>query len=300
MSDSFTVHMYEGKKYMLYVPSNYERDKKLPLMVMLHGCTQNADDFATGTNMNVVAEENQFIVLYPEQHLSANPNKCWNWFDKHHQKRGVGEPALIAGMVKEVKRVYAIDENRVYVAGLSAGGAMSIVLGVTYPDVFSGIGVGAGLEYKAATSVTQALAAMMKGGPDPVAQGIKAYEAMGEFKKAMPIIIFQGSSDTVVAPINSDQVITQWATTNDLVENGKIDGWIHDKEVEIIHGEVPFGKNYTAYKYKSEDGTVLLEKYIIEEMGHAWSGGKEEGTYTDPTGIDASRMMWEFFDKIHD
>ncbi len=268
-------------------------------MVMLHGCTQHADDFAAGTNMNVIAEEHQFVVLYPEQTKSANPNKCWNWFDPQHQKRGEGEPAVIVGMVNEVKEAYGINEKRVYIAGLSAGGAMSVVLAVTYPDVFSGVGVSAGLEYKAATSVTQALTAMAKGGPDPTEQGIKAYEAMGTYRKIMPVIVFQGDSDTIVAPINGDQVITQWIATNDLVENGKIDGWIQDQADETVSGEVPGGKRYTMYQYKSKDGTVLLEKYMVAHMGHAWSGGTGEGTYTDPTGIDASRVMWTFFEKIH-
>ena len=152
--------------YRLYVPRGYQPEKEVPLMVMLHGCRQDALDFAKGTRMNELAEQGNFIVLYPEMNVLANPNRCWNWFFDYNQRRGIGEPAVIKGMVDQVKLHYSIDANKIFIAGLSAGGAMSVIMGATYPDVFSGVGVVAGVEYSAADSPAHGLNVMNHGGSD--------------------------------------------------------------------------------------------------------------------------------------
>ncbi|WP_216828375.1 extracellular catalytic domain type 1 short-chain-length polyhydroxyalkanoate depolymerase [Alkalihalobacterium elongatum] len=296
-SGSFTSHSFGGKTYKLYVPSAYNSSTPTSLMVMLHGCTQDANQFAAGTEMNVLAEEQGFIVLYPEQTSSANSSKCWNWFETAHQSRGSGEPAVIAGMVEQIINSYSIDLSKVYVAGLSAGGAMSVIMGATYPDIFSGIGVGAGLEYKAATNSLQAWTAMSSGGPDPIQQGRLAYQAMGQQAKVLPTIVFHGNSDFTVQSINSYQVITQWAKTNDLAYDGQENTYFYNQATEEIQGQVPGGRSYTRSIYRDHLGNRLMEKYIVDGMGHAWSGGSSMGSYTDPNGPRASELIWEFFNS---
>lgn len=293
---SFTRYSYgSGFSFKVYVPSTYT-GSPVPLMVMLHGCTQNADDFAAGTRMNELAEEKNFLVLYPEMNPAANVNRCWNWFYDYNQHRGSGEPAVIKGMVDWVKANYAIDANRVYVAGLSAGGAMSVIMGATYPDVFRAVGVHSGLEYDAADSATAAVMAMQYGGPDPNLQGYKAYLEMGGYKRRVPVIVFHGTNDTTVYPINGHQVLSQWAQTNDYVDDGADNQSVDDTADHTVRGSAN-GRSYTQYVYVDNNGKVLLEKWIVDGLGHAWSGGSTNGSYTDPKGPDASRVMWEFFSR---
>lgn len=293
-SGGFISGSYGGKTYKLYVPSQYDSSKSYPLYVMLHGCTQDATQFSTGTKMNALSEEKGFLALYPEQNSSSNSNKCWNWFETGHQSRGSGEPSVIAGMVQSIKTNYSIQNDQVYVAGLSAGAAMSVIMGATYPDVFSGIGVGAGLEYKAATSMTEAFTAMSSGGPNPTQRGRDAYNAMGSRAKPLKVIVFHGTSDYTVNKVNGDQVISQWAVTNSLAATGT-EGWLDDQAETTQNLQVPSGKSYTVNDYKAQDEKVWMKKVNILNMGHAWSGGSSQGSYTDPQGPDASRMMWEFF-----
>lgn len=294
---SFITKTYtDGRTYKVYIPSGYQSGTPVPLVVMLHGCTQDPDQFATGTEMNSYAEQNNFIVVYPDQPSSSHQNKCWHWFDPAHQSRGSGEPAVIAGIVNQVKSNYSIDSNRVYVAGLSAGAAMSVIMGATYPDVFAAIGVGSGLEYKAATTEASAWTAMMQGGPDPVQQGNAAYNAMGSYKRVVPVIVFHGTSDYTVYPVNGHQVISQWAQTNDRASDGSDNNNIDDTADQTVNGQVPNGRSYTDYIYKdSSNGAVVMEKYMVNGMGHAWSGGNSAGSYTDPQGPKASQIMWQFF-----
>lgn len=295
---SFTSKTYNGRTYKLYVPSSYQGGAALPLVVMLHGCTQDPDQFAAGTQMNALAETEKFLVLYPEQPSSANSNKCWNWFDTAHQSRGSGEPALIAGMVNQIKSSYSIDADQVFVGGLSAGAAMSVIMGATYPDIFAAISVGAGLEYKAATSVTGAYTAMSSGGPNPIQQGDLAYSAMGEHKRVVPVILFHGTADYTVAPINAHQILSQWAQTNDRASDGLDNNNIDDTADQTLPGTVSGGRSYTQYIYKDTAEKTVMEKYMIEGMGHAWPGGSTSGSYTDPKGPNATTLSWNFF-KSH-
>ncbi len=291
-AESFSTHTApDGRVYQLFIPTGYQKGQPLPLVVMLHGCGQTSTQFATATQMNQVAEKHKFIVAYPEQTFSANMSRCWNWFDTTHQSRNRGEPASIVGVVQHIKQNYSVDDRRVYVAGLSAGGAMSVILGATYPDVFTAIGVGSGLEYKAATSMMTSFTAMMMGGPSPTRQGELAYQAMGEHARVMPVIVFHGTADYTVRPINGDQVISQWAETNRRSSNSNIT----DRPSQTITGSVPNGRTYTRYIYKDPQGKTIMEKYMINNMGHAWSGGPLGGSFTDPSGPNASEIMWDFF-----
>ena len=290
---SFT-NEYGTRDYRLYVPSDYE-EQGAPLMVMLHGCRQDADDFAVGTRMNVLAEREGFLVLYPEQPLGANPLKCWNWFEPTNQERGSGEPSIIAGATEKVIAEYDIDPDRVYVAGMSAGGAMTSIMGATYPDLYAAIGVHSGLEYKAADDNRAALAAQRAGGPDPDRQGYYAFLSAGAEARVLPTLVFHGQDDPVVNVVNGHQVLSQWAQTNDYAYDGSDNEDITDKPSDILREQVPEGYHYARYVYENPEGNVIMEKWIVEELGHAWSGGDAEGSYADPKGPDASEEMVRFF-----
>jgi len=190
-------------------------------VMMLHGCTQTPDDLAAGTRMNAIADKENFFVVYPEQTVAANALKCWNWFDAANQSRGQGEPLLLAEMISRISGSYKVDSRRVFVAGVSAGGAMAVIMGVTYPELFAAIGVHSGLAYKAATNLSEARPAMAKGGADPSHLGQLAFQAMGKRQHVMRVIVFQGAKDGSVAALNADQVIAQWARTNDYLDDGK-------------------------------------------------------------------------------
>ena len=287
--------------------SEYNSDKESPLLVMLHGCGQNPDDFAAGTNMNTLAEKENFLVLYPDMNRLLNPSDmagynpfgCWNWFLDKNQHRGKGHPKLIYEMINEVKSKYNIDSNKVYAAGLSAGASLACILGVTYPDVFNGIGICSGLAYDAANvffltdpMAEEAKKRMEKGVPDPYACGNSAFQEMGEYQKKMRVIVFHGIHDTVVHPINAQQVITQWAQTNFLVEGGE---GLADVTPALVKSDLINGKSYTQHIYNDEEGEPLLELWMIDKMGHTWSGGNPEGSYTDPEGPNASEIIWNFF-----
>ncbi|WP_338452844.1 PHB depolymerase family esterase [Niallia oryzisoli] len=303
----FLDFIYQDFKYKLYVPCEYNPDQEYPLLVMLHGCGQNPDDFAAGTNMNTLAEKENFLVLYPDMNHPLNPSDpagynpygCWNWFLDKNQHRGKGHPKLIYEMIDEVKSTYKVDSNQVYAAGLSAGGSLACILGVTYPDVFNGIAICAGLAYDAANVffLTDPLAeeakkSMEKGVPDPYACGTNAFQEMGEYKKKMRVIVFHGICDTTVHPINGQQVITQWAHTNFLVEGGI---GLADVTPSLVKSDIINGKSYTQHVYHDAEEEPLLELWMIDQMDHAWPGGSPSGSFTDPSGPNATEIIWNFF-----
>lgn len=290
-------NQFGSRNYKIWVPSSYNGNSSVPLVMMLHGCTQSADDFAAGTQMNAVAESNNFLVVYPEQPSNANQSRCWNWFESANQSRGSGEPSLLVAIVNKIKTSYNIDNARVYAAGLSAGAAMSVILGATYPDVFSAIAVSAGLEYKAATSLNNSFTALSQGGPNPNQQGTLAFQAMGSAARKVRVIVFHGSRDFTVNTVNGNQVISQWAQTNDLADDGSDNNNITDTPASTVSGTVTGGYNFTTFKYNDPNGATLMEKWIVENMGHAWSGGSTAGSFVDPKGPKASNEIWRFFSQ---
>ncbi len=288
-----------SRNYKLWVPATLEEGKAAPLLMLLHGCTHNAEDMAEISGMNEVAEESHFLVVYPEQSFLANMLKCWNWFDPKHQARDAGEPSILAAILQQVGSSHAVDSDRVYVAGVSAGGAMAVILGATYPDLFAGIAVSAGGEFKSATSVASGLAVMKQGGPDPAEQGRVAFEAMkpGLARKArrrMPIIVFHGSADDRVHPVNAQQIIAQWTATNACLaaEHGDSGFALSEK---VVVDQVPAGHAYEKHIYTDQAGRLLMENWLVHGMGHAWSGSPKTHKYGDAKGPNASAEIWRFF-----
>jgi poly(hydroxyalkanoate) depolymerase family esterase len=286
----------EGTRdYQFYIPSGYH-GQAVPLLLMLHGCTQTPEDFALGTHMNTLAERETFVVVYPRQGRWEQLNRCWHWYSAAHQERDRGEPSLLAGLTQSVQQQYHIDPQRVYVAGLSAGAAMAVILGATYPDLYAAIGVSAGAEYKAAQSWFWVWPVTWYGGPDPEEQGRLAYRAAGAATRVVPVIVFHGTRDWQFAPVNAQQVISQWAQTNDLASDGGQDNDnMTDQAAAQQRGQVAGGYAYTHSVYKDDHGQVLMEQWRVEGMGHSWSGGDARGSYTDPKGPDASAEMVRFF-----
>ena len=266
-----------SRAYKVYIPSRYQ-GQPLPLIVMLHGGTQTADDFAAGTRMNLIAEEQTCLVAYPVQPSQANPAKCWNWFRASDQRRGRGEPSLIAGITRQVMHDYSVDVQRVYLGGLSAGAAAAAVMGATYPDLYAAIGVHSGLACGAADDIISAFAAMRQGAS---ASG-EAADILEDQWPFVPTIVFHGDRDHIVHPRNADHVISCSPKASTL-------------QKKVDRGRVPNGHAYTRTIHADANGRAMLEQWCIHGAGHAWSGGSPAGSYTDPQGPDATREMLRFF-----
>jgi len=260
--------------YKLFVPSRY-RGEPIPLVVMLHGCTQSPDDFAAGTRMNFIAEKQTCLVVYPAQRSEANQAKCWNWFRAADQQRGRGEPSLIAGITRQIMHDYSVDPKRVYVGGLSAGAAAAVVMGATYSDLYAAIGVHSGLACGAATDLPSAFVAMRQGGGSdakvPLPDG-----------PPVPTIVFHGDRDITVHPDNGDYILEQSIRTTTTQKN-------------VHRGRVPGGYAFTRTIHTDARGRGVFEHWNIHGAGRAWSGGSPVGSYTDPRGPDATREMLRFF-----
>lgn len=263
----------QQRRYKLYVPASYHGEP-MPLLVMLHGCTQDADDFAAGTRMNQLAEQAGCLVAWPEQSARANSTRCWNWFNPADQQRGHGEAELIAGITRQVMAQYAVRPDRVSIAGLSAGGAMAVIVGTLYPELYRAVGVHSGLPLGAAHDLPSALQAMRSG-----AAGRPRQAAGPKF------IVFHGDKDATVHAANGKHVVAAALgparTGIPQVEKGKAKG----------------GRRYTRTVYRCESGPVLAEYWVLHGGGHAWAGGSSAGSYTDATAPDASAEMMRFFSE---
>jgi len=261
-----------GKRsYKLYIPANATPGNLMPLVIMLHGCTQTPDDFATGTGMNRLAEERSLIIAYPAQPVSANRNRCWNWFKPGDQARDKGEPALIAGIARQIMRDHPADPRRVYIAGLSAGGAAAAIVANAYPDIFAAAGVHSGLPIGAAHDPVSAFLAMRAG-------SLGSHQSV-----AMPTIIFHGDADLTVNPRNgravAERALGSFPQLTQTVRNGSNKG----------------GHKYSKTAHRAQNRKSYCEYWTVTGAGHAWSGGNATGTFADPKGPDASREMLRFF-----
>lgn len=269
-------------RYKLFIPSTYV-GAPIPLIVMLHGGGQDASDFALGTGMNALGEQYGCLIAYPEQSSAANWSMCWNWFDEAHHHRDRGEPALIAGLTKQIQSSYAVDRTRVYIAGLSAGGAMAVILARSYPDLFAAVGSHSGLPHGSATGRFGAMRAMWEGAArDTLVHAGPA--------ASVPVIAFHGDQDATVHPNNSIDIVEQCIGD-------------YTAATQHTHAKVSLsketgtrgGRGFSKHVHRGKTGRVLAEHWTIHGTGHAWSGGNTRGSYTDANGPNASREMLRFF-----
>lgn len=282
LTESFT-NASGTRSYKLYIPSGFQ-GQSLPLVVMLHGCTQDPDDFAAGSRMNELAEREMCFVAYPAQSSAANHSRCWNWFKSGDQQRDSGEPSIIAGLTREICDNYPVDRRRVFVAGMSAGGAMAVTMAVRHPDLYAAVGIHSGLPHAVAGDLPSALAAM-HGGASPLAPQTRQARSAGP---AFPTIVFHGDRDTTVHPGNGDKVIAQCVADSSAVRSDA-------GRVKVEQGQVPAGRAYTRKVYHGADGKPVAEHWLVHGAGHSWSGGSDRGSYTDPSGPDATGQMFRFF-----
>ena len=295
------THAHGGiaRGYKLYLPPG-AAPAPMPLVVMLHGCTQDPDDFAVGTAMNERAREQGFAVLYPAQAQDANPQRCWNWFKHNHQQRGCGEPALLASLTQTVTERHGLDSRRVYIAGLSAGGAMAALVASAYPELFAAVGVHSGLPAGAATDLPGALTLMRSGvaGPTLPRKGARTSRpaaAKGALHRPVPTIVFHGDQDPTVHPRNGEQVIAAALAGCDATALPATTTSSSSGSTTLEQGESATGRRYTRSCHRDAEGRVLAEHWLVHGAGHAWSGGHANGTFTDARGPDATREMLRFF-----
>jgi poly(hydroxyalkanoate) depolymerase family esterase len=293
---TFTV-AGQTRRALVHPPAGVEPQTAVPLVCMLHGCTQDAASFAAATLMNDAADRHGFVAVYPQQERGDNPRGCWNWFLPEHQARGTGEPASVAAIVRELMGTaspWTIDTRRVFVAGLSAGGAMAAIMATVYPDLFAAVAVHSGLPYRSAVTMPAAFTAMARGSEDPIGQGRAAHAAMGAHARAVPSFVVHGSADATVAPANAHQVLQQSMTANRLAAPATCDVDIA-RPTTTARGQVDGGHAYTRCQWTDRRGVLMHELLTVNGLGHAWSGGAPGGSYTDPRGPDATEAIWRFF-----
>ena len=260
----------------------------MPLVMLLHGCNQSSEDFVAATRFTALADRNGFVIVAPRQTRAYQPGRCWRWYESGHQARGAGEPAMLAGIVAKVLAEpsrWRIDRSRVYAAGISAGGAMALILAATYPEVFAAVGVHSAPAYRSAASGGRALGAM---------RGRGAVIAPLAGARMAPVIVFQGTADMVVHARNGTLVADQWQAYDTARSAGPRDPQRITRSRAVARRSAD-GRRYTVTRWYSARGRKQLEYWQVEGLGHAWSGGLADGSYSDPRGPRASTAMWQFF-----
>jgi poly(hydroxyalkanoate) depolymerase family esterase len=275
------------RDYDVYLPPGGGQDR--PLVVYLHGCGQTAADAVMATRYTELAARERFVVVFPEQGRDANELRCWNWFRGSDQTRDSGEPAVIAGITRTVISQERSDARRVYVAGLSAGGAMAVVMGATYPDLFAAVGTVAGCEFQGLPCVSTPSTL------DPEVAGRYAYGAMGPRARPVPAFVVQGDADHVVPPANADLVVRQWLATADLAFDGRDDGPAPSEPASRRQKAVTGGYSYEVATWNGPDGRPLVERWLVAGLAHAYPGGPPNSRDADPRGPDATAGAWRFF-----
>lgn len=276
------------RDYFLYIPVTVGRRDRVPLLVMLHGCSQDARTFAQGSRMNELADEHRFLVLYPQQSLHANALRCWNWFDPR-TAHGAGEAAAIAALVHDVARRYPIDRSRIYIAGISAGGAMTAILALCHGALFAACAMVAGVMYRAADSALAGARAMHSGSPvSPESTADEAARRLSRKVRFVPALVMHGTHDSVVHPRNAEQIIRQFRRFAEVLDMPREP--LTDAVEERIGSE---GRSYRQCDYLRGE-RLLLRSISIEGLGHAWSGGDERLRFNDSAQPDSSRLIWDF------
>ena len=288
------VQLTSGRRpYLLYLPRNYSAAKALPMIVMMHGCKQDAHIFAAATRMNGLADRDEFIVLYPEQRRLANIHRCWNWFSRSAQD-GAGEAAILCDMIRSLANEYHADPARIYIAGLSAGAAMATNLAISHPDLFAGCAIHSGLMFRAATSTSGALNAMRYGSRlDPQEIAKSAFATIRGKSDAIPALVIHGDQDRVVHPANADQAVAMFGALNESLAT-EVDGQAESLQRRPGANRSAGGYGYETVNYYRGE-RLLISKVMISGMGHAWSGGDSDYPYNDEAGPSASELICDFF-----
>jgi poly(hydroxyalkanoate) depolymerase family esterase len=284
---------------LVHVPADLDAAVPVAAVCMLHGCTQDPATFAAATAMNNTADRHGFVVVYPGQPRARNAQGCWNWFLPAHQQRGTGEPEFIAGVVRRLiakEFGQTVDPGRIFVAGLSSGGAMALILAVCYPDLFKGVATHSGLPYCSANDVASAFAVMGRPGVNPATDGQRMRAAMGDHARPIPSLVIQGTADHTVAPENAQHILGQLMRANHLAAPETCH---HDpaRPSDSAQGRAEGGLDYTTKRWVDTHGALMHESIEVHGLGHAWSGGAPGGSHTDPRGPSASEAVWAFFSQ---
>ncbi|WP_282270330.1 PHB depolymerase family esterase [Stenotrophomonas sp. PS02298] len=288
-------NLFGAREYQVWVPAGYEASKPLPVLLVLHGCVNGPNLMGEASGFNDVADVEGFIVVYPRQNVTSNPTRCWNWQLPINQARGSGEASILAGIVDAVKAGYAVDPRRVYVTGISAGGAMTSIMLACYSDVFAAGAIHSGGMYKGATTISGSAYALLAGSIySPESNGKLAWQCSGSpSPRPLPVLVFHGSADATVNPVNGQQAVRQFLQTNDLADDGVDNDSVKYVPTSTVAGQVPGGRAYTVKNY-TYGGKTLVQDYLVHGMGHAWSGSTSGLPFTDPKGPDATVITWLF------
>lgn len=285
-----------GRHFMLVRPAS--ADEKAPadrvLVVALHGCTQDAADMARGTRLTEMAEQDGYFILYPEQPLAANPKKCWNWYLPSETAHDGGESGLLAALVDSIARDRQVSPDHVMLVGMSAGAAMAASLAINHASRYGALVMHSGVPALAAHNVLEALGVMQKGAPDAVALGTATHAAMGAEARRIPVLVIQGAADKLVNPANMGVLVTQWLTTNGYGEGLRLP----DGKNGAGSATYATGNSISGSLLRDAHGRISVESWLIQGLGHAWSGGSAAGTYTDPAAPDATAIIREFLRRV--
>ncbi|WP_444947919.1 extracellular catalytic domain type 1 short-chain-length polyhydroxyalkanoate depolymerase [Micromonospora ureilytica] len=299
MGEGDRNHVYEGdagsQRYQVHIPPQHDGTARLPVVLAIHGCAMTGygwNSMKSTTQFNRLADREGFIVVYPTQLISRNVIACWNSTDPRDQHRDRGEPALLAGVARQVVEKYGADPDRVHVAGASSGAGTAVILAVTYPDVFATATSVAGGEY--------GLDQVDPDNPDstsPLDTARQAWAQMGERARRVPLLVIQGEQDEVVPPLVATRLVAHWSAVGDLVDDGLPNNSLDPTE-ETVSVPAEAGRHaYTHSTTTAADGSSIVEAYRVQNMGHAWPGPDGDGRYTDHAGPDASEIVWEFAER---
>lgn len=296
MEEGDRNHVYEGDagalRYQVHLPPQHDAASPLPVLMALHGCAMTGygwNSMKATTQLNRLADREGFIVVYPTQQMFRNALNCWNADDPRQQQRDHGEPALLAGVARQVVEEYGADRSHVHVAGASSGAGAAVVLAATYPDLFATVTSVAGGEY--------GLDQVDPDEPDatpPTATARQAWAQMRPRARQVPLLVIQGTDDDVVPPLVASRLVAQWTAVSDLVDDGLLNASLGLVEEAATVPPEPGRHAYTHTTFIAPDGTALVESYLVEDMGHAWPGPAGDGLYTDRAGPDASAIAWDF------
>lgn len=291
-------NLWGAREYQAWIPSGYQAGVATPLVLVIHGCLSEPNSMAAVSRFNELADRERFIAVYPRQNVTANPQRCWNFMLSINQSRGSGEPSILAGIVQQVRNRYTVDAARMYVTGISSGGAMTSIMAACYSDLFAAGAVHAGGMYKGGVGLASTTESLLFGSPyDPDVRGREAWQCSGSPRRLMPMLVFHGTDDSVVNPVNGDQVVQQFVQTSDLGDDGLDNDSARYLASSITRHTtpVPYGRSYTIATFRNGAGTIVAQKYTVEGMNHAWSGGPALLPFSDERGPDATGISWSFF-----